>query len=114
MKKRNIILMVILTLITCGIYGLYVWYKIMKEINSLQSDGDSAVVDFLLILITVGLWGIYCFYKYSRKMASLGMEDLSLIVTILGALSFGIIAVIIIQNTINQYIDKTIPCNKEG
>ena len=57
MKKRNIALCVILTIVTLGIYGIYWFIKMTNDINELANPEKktSGGVSFLLTLITCNI-----------------------------------------------------------
>lgn len=106
MRKRSIVSIVILSLITCGIYLLVATYQIYSDINYASKENDSALTDILLGIVTCGIWSIYCYYKYSKKLVNLGTDDNSIINVILGIFGFGIVSVCIMQNDINHLIDR--------
>ena len=63
-QKRDIAIAIILSIVTCGIYGI-IWFvqltdevKIAAEDNEFQSGG----IAFLLTLVTCGIYGIYWAY----------------------------------------------------
>lgn len=64
---RSIVIGILLTLITCGIYGLYWHYKQMATLNAwLGRDEYSFWLCFFLSLLICRAFGIY----YEYKMAS--------------------------------------------
>lgn len=72
MKKRNIALCVIFSIITFGIYGIYWFIKINNDANELANPPKrtSGGVAFLLTLITCGIYGIYWAYKMGKQLDS--------------------------------------------
>ncbi|MGX8850233.1 DUF4234 domain-containing protein [Amedibacillus sp. YH-ame10] len=106
MRKRSLVSMVILSIITCGIMQLVYFYQVMSDINYASKENDTAGTDLLLTIITCGLWGIYCYWKYSKKLVNLGGEDNSIINVILAVLGFQIISLVILQSSINNLIDR--------
>ena len=69
MKKRNIALSIIFTLITCGIYGLYWFVCLTDETN--QAAGEqktTGVMALIFTLITCGIYGLYWAYCCGEKM----------------------------------------------
>ncbi len=64
---RSILAGILLSLITCGIYGLYWQYKQMETLNAwLKRDEYSFWQWFFFYLLTCGIYGIY----YEYRMAS--------------------------------------------
>lgn len=105
MRKRSIASIVVLTIITCGIYGIIATYQIYSDINYASRTNDSALTDILLSIVTCGIWGIYCYYKYSKQLVNIGGDDNSIINVILGIFGFGIVSICIMQSTMNRLVD---------
>lgn len=109
-EKRNIALCIILTLITCGIYGIYWFICLADDVNTVANENDtSGGVVFLLTLITCGIYGLYWAYrcgekldraKQNRGMYSSNSGILYLILYMFG----GIICYALIQNEINKLV----------
>ena len=107
-QQRNIALCVILSLVTCGIYGLYWFVCMTDDTNTVANEeGTSGVMALVLTLVTCGLYGLYWAYKCGDKLdkakADRGMAAsnggvLYLILYIFG----GIIAYALIQNELNK------------
>lgn len=112
MTKRNLVTCVLLTILTCGIYPFFWMYGMYSDINRELKENNSAGVDILLMFLTCGIWTIWCIYKYSKKVGEITGEDNSLICLICMLFSAGLISYCIMQNQINNYIDKTIPYEK--
>ena len=72
MKKRNLALCVIFSIITFGIYAIYWFIKINNDANELANPPKrtSGGVAFLLTLITCGIYGIYWAYKMGKQLDS--------------------------------------------
>ncbi len=107
-QQRNIALCVILSLVTCGLYGLYWFVCMTDDTNTVANEeGTSGVMALVLTLVTCGLYGLYWAYKCGDKLdkakADRGMPAsnggvLYLILYIFG----GIIAYALIQNELNK------------
>lgn len=70
---RNIVIYVLLTLVTCGIYGYYFIYKIAKDVN-VACDGDGETTPGLLMFIllsfvTCGIYAYFWYYKLANRLA---------------------------------------------
>ena len=107
MRRRSIARIIVLSIITCGIYYLVAWVQIFSDINYAARENDTAITDLLLSIVTCGIWGIYCFWKYSKKLYDMGAEDNSLINVLLSVLGFPIISLCIMQSSINNLIDRS-------
>ena len=108
-KERNIAVCVILTIVTCGIYGI-VWFVLMTD-DMRYASGDQTLsggMAFLLTLITCGIYGIYWAYKMGKASAmakaNRGMpaDDNAVLYLVLQLLGFGIINYCLIQNDLNK------------
>jgi hypothetical protein len=107
--ERDIALSVILTLITCGIYGLIWVYRIGNDLrNSLGGDDPRPGVDLLLFILTCGLWGVYLSYKYPslindlKRRAHLPKSDLPIASVVLSIFGLGLISLALVQNDLNK------------
>ena len=111
-KKRNIVLQIVLSLITCGIYGIY-WFITLTD-DAAKKAGDanfSGVKAFLFTLITCGIYGYYWYYKMGKTLKVAGdnngvaIDDNSVLYLILGLFGLGIVNYCIMQNDLNKMAD---------
>ena len=106
--KRNIVVCLLLSIITCGLYTLYWFVCLANDVNTVSGVPDtSGGVVLLLTIITCGLYGFYWAYrcgekidiaKRNRGMAASNGGVLYLLLYIFG----GVITYAIIQHEINQ------------
>lgn len=111
-KERNIVLCIILSLITCGIY-MYYWIVVLTdETNQIAGEPEdtSGIMALILSIVTCGIYGLYWAYKRGEKIdkahqnrgeAASNGGVLYLILYIFG----GIIALCLIQNEVNKFAD---------
>ena len=60
MKKKNLALFIILSIVTLGIYPLFFWYKWTKDLNKLCAGDDRDSANYLLVvLLNIFSLGIY-------------------------------------------------------
>ena len=99
-ERRNIAVCIVLTLVTCGIYGIYWIVCLTNDVNTVSGDvnGTSGGMVVLLTIVTCGIYGIY-FTKNNRGIPSSNSGVLYLILQIFG---FGIIAYALMQNELNK------------
>jgi hypothetical protein len=109
-EERGIALTVLLTLLTCGIYGIVVQYKIGEELNRHQGRNQiNAGMDLLLLLLTCGVWGIYLMYKYPRVLQEITIEeevpvvDIAVPCILLSIFGLHIVALAILQSELNRH-----------
>ncbi len=68
-KERNPIVVVILSLVTCGIYWIWWMYKITDELKEATHDESlKPGMDLLLNLVTCMMWGLYTEYRHAQKI----------------------------------------------
>lgn len=76
MKKFDFIPTVILSIVTCGIYSLYVWYVANKNNNTIaEGMGMPKISSFIMCLllgaITCGIYTIYWYYKFCDQQINI-------------------------------------------
>lgn len=106
---RSIATAIILSLVTCGIYGIYWFFKLTDETNyALGEPGTSGGTAFLLTLVTCGIYGIYWYYKQGEKLDRLAMKkgqagsSRGVLYLILGVLGFGVVSYALMQDSLNK------------
>jgi hypothetical protein len=108
---RNIALDLILTLLTLGLYNLWVQHRQMVAVNAmLRQDKYSFWRWFLLSLVTCGIYHVYHEFRKSEDIARVlgrpGSND-GLVNLILTIIALGFIADAIQQSRINEYYGST-------
>ena len=110
-KNRSIALSIILSNITCGIYGLF-WYAFMvDDANKVSGEYDSTSggLTILYSLLTCGLYKIYWSYKVGKQLYNAGsncgkdISDNSILYLILSLFGLSIISDALIQNDLNSF-----------
>lgn len=108
--RREVVTAIILSIVTCGIYGIYWWIKMTDEVNLVTPNpGRSGGMCFLLTLITCGIYGIYWYYDMGKKLYAAGqargmyVEDKSTVLLILGIFGLGIVSEAMIQGELNKF-----------
>ena len=106
--KRNIVTCIVLSIVTCGLYGIY-WFIVMTDdVRTLSGDERlSGGKAFLFTLITCGIYSFYWCYLMAKALASvkvkrgLTAEDNTVLYIILQIFGLGIVNYCLIQNDIN-------------
>jgi len=75
MKQRNIFLMIVLIIVTFGIYMLYWTCSFQNQLKNRTGQGFTGVGHFFMLLFTFGIYQIYWQYAAGRRLASLGASD---------------------------------------
>lgn len=102
-KNRNIVTCIILTVITCGIYGIYWAIMLAKEAVSVKDPADSGVLEIVLMLFLPFLGFFMAEKKLSEGCAAKGIthSDRSIVYLILGLVGLGIVNFCMMQSDLN-------------
>ena len=109
-KQRNIATCIILSIVTCGIYGIVWFFWLNDDANTASNEPNptSSGMVFLLSLVTCGIYGMYWAYKQGEKLDRAyqmrGMATSSRGVTylVLSIFGLGIIAYALMQDSLNK------------
>lgn len=108
-EKRDILITILLSFVTCGIYGI-VWFVMLTD-DCGKASGDKSitgVTSILLILITCGIYYFYWSYQMGKRIATaqskrnLPVTDNSTLYLLLSILSLGFVSEILIQTDLNN------------
>lgn len=102
---------IILTIITCGIYGLFWQYKQMEVLNAwLGRKEYDFWIWLLLSLVTCGIFALYYEYTMAKGLNEVqeknGLrvnEDLALLSVLLALFGAGVASLAIQQGEINKF-----------
>lgn len=104
---RNIALDLILTLITCYLYNVYVQYVQIKALNDMLGEKRYDFAQWaLLSLVTCGLYHVYHEYRITTDLAKLNGEigsNEALIAIVLSVFGLSLIVDAIQQSHINRF-----------
>lgn len=112
-QKRSIPLCIILSLFTCGIYGLYWLVCLANDINTAsgRTQDTSGGMVLLLSIITCNIYGLYWMYKAGEKVdtarVSRGMpsQNNGLLYLLLSLFGFSIVSWALLQSELNQFAE---------
>ena len=108
-QHRSIVVAIILTIVTCGIYGLYWMICITDEMNQLAEVNDtSGGTAVLLSFITCGIYSIYWAYRLGEKRDIVEHQNGSsnILYLVLSVLGLGILVHALAQDAINKAIER--------
>jgi uncharacterized sodium:solute symporter family permease YidK len=103
-KSRSIVTAVLLTIITCGIYGIY-WVIVMtRDAISVKDPADSGVLEIVLMLFLPFLGFFMAERKFYEGCQDRGIThaDNSILYLILGLVGLGIVNCCMMQNDLNK------------
>jgi hypothetical protein len=107
---RSIVLDLVLTIFTCGIFGLYWQYKQIEALNAwLGREEYSFLLWLVLSIVTCSIFAIYYEYKMARgineiqeRLGERVQSDLPLICVLVSLFGFWIASMAIQQHEINK------------
>lgn len=113
--NRNIVTAILLSIVTCGIYGLFWQVNMDKELNELAGTPEQAKgwMVVVLTLVTCGIYGWIWTYKMGEKVETIkanagqpaGSSPIIYILLMICLPSIGyIIDLCLMQNTINSVV----------
>lgn len=117
MEKKSIAKIIILSILTCGIYSIYWTVVTTNDIEYAlgeKSDGSckSGGIVVLLTIITCGIYGIYWYYKEALRLQILA-EDANIrpcgtepwVYVVLSIFGLEIVSMALLQDEINRIVD---------
>ena len=107
MEKKNIVLYIVLTFCTFGLFGIYWAYIIGRDSTYMDDENESITVNVLLMLLFPIVGNYFCEKKLVSACEKLKMkhEDQSILLLILGLVGFPFVGFIVLQDTMNKMID---------
>lgn len=114
LKKRGVVVAVLLTLITCGIYGILWNIFLSNEIRKECSKSQDGILMFLVSLVTCGLVYLYWIYRMGNDLAQLSQRSNrtqmdsseAILYLILALFGLSIISLAIMQSKANDLADE--------
>lgn len=105
-KERNIVTSIILTLVTCGIYGIYWAIMLAREAVSVKDPADNGLLEIVLMLFLPFLGFFLAEKKLTEGCEARGVAhtDNSILYLILGLVGLGIVNFCLMQNDLNKLV----------
>ena len=109
--RRNIALCIVLSIITCGIYGLYWLFCLAEDVNAVtrRPDATSGGLVLLFSIITCGIYQLYWLYRSGADLDRVRIErgglqgHLGILYLVLAIFSLGIVSYALMQSELNEY-----------
>lgn len=71
-RQRSVAMVIILSLLTCGIYTIIWYYQVSEDLRYLTGDNSmSGGKTILLIFITCGIYTLFWYYIVGQKIAEI-------------------------------------------
>lgn len=109
-EEQNIVMDVVLSVVTCGLYTAYVIYRMGRDLN--YHAGRQEVqpeLDAVLYIVTAYLYGIWVAYRYStllnsiERAESVPAGDTLVISVVMAVVGMSWIGMLIIQDQMNRH-----------
>ncbi len=111
-QRRSIATCIILSIVTCGIYGLYWLACLANDTNTVSGKpGTTGGTVVLLSIVTCSIYQFYWLYTAGQKIDEVKMSkglpsgNCGLIYLLLSIFGFSIIAYALMQNELNNLAD---------
>jgi hypothetical protein len=102
-------MVLILALITCGLYGLvWLWQAETEMKEELGQADQNPGLDVLLTILTLGIWFLVVIYRLAKQVAeaqqrvNVPPNDLSLVALLVSVLGFWFVAITLLQVELNK------------
>lgn len=80
LKERNMVMVVLLSIVTCGIYSLYIFFALNGEVNKqaiydgVQTQPRTPIAAILLSIVTCGIYAIVYQYFVAKSLQEIGRK----------------------------------------
>jgi len=98
--------MIVFTIITLGLYGIYWYIAFQVELKRQTKLGFGGFAHFIVSLITFGIYSLYWQYAAGKRLEKQGANDLSVLYLILCFTPFSWLNPYIMQSQANNLKKK--------
>ena len=102
MKKRGIVAMIILSIVTFGIYSVYWQCSFQNQLKQQTQEGFGGVGHFFMCIFTFGIYPIYWSYAAGKRLNKLGATDQAVLYLVLTFVGFGWLNMFLMQSQANK------------
>lgn len=108
MAKRSVATAIILSIFTCGIYGIIWMISLSNEVSAFNGENQEGGMEFLLSIVTCGIYYYYWNYKMGQKLvrakqrAGQYAQDNSVLYLILAIFGLSIVSMALMQSQANE------------
>lgn len=106
-EKRDIVKCIILSLVTCGIYGIIWAIKLARDAVNVKDENDPATIETVLMILFPFVGFYLCEKKFAEGCAAKGIAhtDNSILYLVLGLFGLGIVDYCLMQSELNKLVD---------
>ncbi len=109
-QKRNPVTCILLSIVTCGIYGLIWFFNIVNDLNTAAQtpEDKTAVTIILLSIVTCGIYGIIWLYNAGQKVDKIRQfngeapSNSGMTYLLLSIFGLGVVVYYLIQQELNK------------
>ena len=106
MKQRKIGVVILLTIITFGIYAVVWQCSFQNQLKKETGLGFSGAGHFFMCIFTFGIYPIYWSYAAGKRLQQLGASDKAILYLVLTFVGFGFVNMFILQDDANKLEQK--------
>ena len=108
-QERNIALCIVLSIVTCGLYGIYWFICLTNDANEVSNtSGTSGGMALLFSIVTCGIYLFFWSYKQGEKIDAaknaqgIPSSNSGILYLILTFIGLSIIAYALMQDSLNK------------
>lgn len=104
MKSRNPFMVLVLSLVTFGIYFIYWIASTQNAIKKSTGMGFGGALTIFFSIITCGIYFLYYSYTLGKNLHALGAPDRSILYPILSLFALSVLVPALAQSDINHIL----------
>ena len=102
MKKRSIGVMILLSIVTLGIYTIYWQCSFQNQLKKVTGKGFGGFGHFVMCLVTFGIYSIYWNFAAGKRLVAAGAKsDYAFMYLILCLIGFSFVNMFVMQSQAN-------------
>lgn len=115
-EKRDVVKCVILSIVTCGIYGIIWAVKLARDAVNVKDENDPATIETVLMILFPFVGFYLCEKKFSEGCAAKGIahSDNAILYLVLGLVGLGFVDFCLMQSELNKLVDAGYAVNPNG
>ncbi len=108
-ESRNIGITILLCFVTCGIYGIYWIYCLIRDLKIVVGEGSNDLVVEFLLFVFIPFYNLYWLYTRDQKLVEAGksygisISDNAILYLLLAVFGVGIVSYALLQNDLNKF-----------
>lgn len=103
--KRSIASIIIFTILTCGIYSVFLMVNINDEFATKNNENVNGWMVILLSILTCGIYSVIWFYQMGNKIEKAGGKNEGVLYLVLTLFGLGLVSLCLMQVQENELCD---------